>query len=78
MGHRYYKAFYDAEKALIFVNSLYGVRFWVLLHEVGHHLLCLLPRTDFVYKLNQVWNPLGVSLLTFIIIVVEVVLRYPG
>ena len=56
MGHRYYKAFYDAEKALIFLNSLYGVRFWVLLHEVVHHLLCLLPRTDFVYKLNQVFD----------------------
>ncbi len=56
MGHSYYKSYYDAEKSIIIVNSRYGLNAWNLLHELGHHFLCKLPRVDFVYNLNIVWD----------------------
>ena len=62
VGHKYYKAFYDAKKNIIYVNSLYGFRFNTMLHEVGHWFICLLPHVDAVYRLNVLYDKLDQKL----------------
>ena len=62
MGHKYYKGFYDADENMIYVNALYGLRFTNLLHEMGHWLLCLLPRVEAVYDLNILYDKLEYKL----------------
>ena len=46
-------ACYDADLNLIQFSMSWGGSTWFrLIHELGHWVLCLLPRCDFVYNLN--------------------------
>ena len=55
MGGYYCRAYYDYHKNTIYVNTLYGLRFWTLFHEMGHWLLCLIP-FDFAWYLNMYYD----------------------
>ena len=53
MSHHYYFSFYNEWDNTIYVNDLYGMRWGSLLHEFGHWFLCLLPRCEATYLLNE-------------------------
>ena len=59
MGSVYYKGYYDSDVNTIYVNCVYGVSFSNLLHEMGHWLLCLLPRCSVTYRLNEYYDALN-------------------
>ena len=64
MGSPYYKGFYHVYENTIYVNSNYGLRFSNLLHEMGHWLLCLLPKCDVTYDLNVFYDKIDTFLNT--------------
>ena len=53
---------YDADLNEVEVNHL-SPMLLVLLHELGHWLICLLPRCDWVYNLNMWYDYLCNRLL---------------